>query len=121
MIRSSKLEALHRLTIHNRTKIESVDRCACFYCKKYFAPSEIEEWVDGAEDTAVCPFCGIDSVLPEEQAEPLEIGVIDAMHTYWFERSIRMPYRNSIWYRIRRWIEPLLRRLAWDWGRRRAA
>ena len=35
----------------------------CFYCKCIYSPSKIKEWIDGGE-TALCPKCGIDSVLP---------------------------------------------------------
>lgn len=35
----------------------------CFGCLKTFPVSAIEEYTD--DDTAVCPHCGIDSVLDE--------------------------------------------------------
>ena len=46
--------------------------CGCFYCLSIFSPNEIKEWIEEPEDcprgpgkTAVCPKCGIDSVLPD--------------------------------------------------------
>jgi hypothetical protein len=52
----------HQLSIHHRTDILRSERCGCFYCLRIFLPSEIEEWVDDGQ-TALCPYCGIDSVL----------------------------------------------------------
>jgi len=42
--------------------------CGCFYCLERFTPNEIEEWIDDengekALATALCPKCGMDSVL----------------------------------------------------------
>ncbi|OOG92609.1 hypothetical protein BTH41_05112 [Bacillus mycoides] len=37
--------------------------CGCFYCLEIFIPSKINEWWD--DDTAVCPYCGIDSIIEE--------------------------------------------------------
>lgn len=36
----------------------------CFYCCKTFLSVLVNEWVDKDGDTAVCPLCRIDSVLP---------------------------------------------------------
>jgi hypothetical protein len=37
--------------------------CTCYHCLRVFLPSEIITYEDmGA--TAICPACGIDSVLP---------------------------------------------------------
>ena len=48
------------------------NNCGCFYCLSIFPPNAIEEWIQEQEDcprgpgkTAVCPNCGIDSVLPD--------------------------------------------------------
>jgi hypothetical protein len=47
----------------HRTRVLASKNVGCFYCLKIFSPAEIEEWtLDGC---ALCPHCGIDSVLPE--------------------------------------------------------
>jgi hypothetical protein len=52
-----------------------------------YGSSEISEWVDGGE-TALCPHCGIDSVLPISEGAP-KIGFLLEMHRYWFDHGIR--------------------------------
>jgi hypothetical protein len=66
--------------------------CGCFYCMKTFLADEIIDWVDwpeGAEDqleegvTALCPRCGIDSVLPQPPVD-LSPAFLVAMNSHWF-------------------------------------
>ena len=45
-----------------RNDLEKDCKCGCFYCLKIFNPSVIDGWWDH-EDTAVCPYCRIDSVI----------------------------------------------------------
>lgn len=52
----------------DREKLLSSPLCGCFYCLEKFTPDKIEEWVDpdeasGLGQTAICPYCGIDSVI----------------------------------------------------------
>jgi hypothetical protein len=51
----------HEYCILNRAELERSDACGCFYCERIFHPNEINEWTDD-EKTALCPYCGIDSV-----------------------------------------------------------
>jgi hypothetical protein len=58
------LEALHKLCFRNKTALASCTEAGCFYCKRVVDPATIKEWVDAESDTALCPHCGVDSVLP---------------------------------------------------------
>jgi hypothetical protein len=51
-----------------RSRLEKVATCGCYYCLRTYSPKEIREWVDGQE-TALCPKCGIDSVVPYESSD----------------------------------------------------
>lgn len=72
-----------KFAIHNREKLEKVSECACYYCYKIFPPSEIQEWVD-KNNTAICPYCLIDSVLPIYEESEKDIEALTKMHEYWF-------------------------------------
>lgn len=40
--------------------------CGCFNCLEIFSPELINQWFDtqgNGDKTALCPYCGIDSVL----------------------------------------------------------
>ena len=57
----------HTHCVRHRSEIEASTIAGCFYCCEIFAPSEIEEWVDN-DDCALCPRCGIDSVIGDASA-----------------------------------------------------
>ena len=43
-------------------QLERSDSAGCFHCEVTFPVSAISEWIDDAE-TALCPVCGVDSVI----------------------------------------------------------
>lgn len=51
-----------KAAIRNKRTIQQSNMCACYYCQRYFFASLIREYVD-RDDTALCPYCGIDSVI----------------------------------------------------------
>ena len=64
--------------------------CGCFDCQKMFPASEICDWIDEPGDcprgpgrTALCPKCGIDTVLPESELYELTPDLLAAMHNAW--------------------------------------
>ena len=73
----------HKHSFKNRNEIERSTLCGCFYCEKNFAPSEIVEWIDGNQ-TAMCPFCGIDSVLGNFSGFALTKEFLHSMNEHWF-------------------------------------
>ena len=97
--------------------VEAAAVCGCFYCVTRFPPTAISDWVDESSSTALCPNCGIDSVIPEQREKPLSDELLTAMHDYWFERTVSLSPQPSLRQRLRLRLEPLLRRLTWDWGR----
>jgi hypothetical protein len=93
------LEQIHKASSRHRERIERSTICGCFYCLAAYPPGEIKDWVDGARDgedldkgvTALCPRCGIDSVLPDDvSGAPITPELLEAMHAYWFERTVRL-------------------------------
>lgn len=80
------LENAHKSSLCHKEEINQSDLCACFYCLNFFSPTEIKEWIEENEnrgETAVCPKCGIDSVLSNKF--PIEDEkFLKEMQTYWF-------------------------------------
>ena len=74
----------HAFSINNEEELMKENKCGCFYCCEIFDPKEIEEWADDAEGTALCPFCGIDSVIGESSGYPITKEFLEAMKKYWF-------------------------------------
>ena len=67
------------------------DICGCYYCLSTFFYTEIDSWAD-KQLTALCPICGIDSVIPKEdrtleQLEELLIEYKD--HYFAYKKKIK--------------------------------
>ncbi|WBV60141.1 cytoplasmic protein [Chryseobacterium camelliae] len=75
----------HKGSFKNKNEILNYKECGCFYCKKIFFSSEIVDWnkENDAEETAICPKCGIDSVLSEKYPISDNLFLIE-MYKYWF-------------------------------------
>ena len=58
--------------------------CGCFYCCRIFHPSEITEWIEDTSGTAVCPFCGVDSIIGESSGYPITEEFLERMRKRWF-------------------------------------
>ena len=75
----------HKTSFENELLVNKSTKCGCFYCGKIFEASEVIEWViDRNGDTALCPYCMIDSVLPDSAGYPLTEEFLVRMHKYWF-------------------------------------
>ena len=90
------LDSIHRFSAHHRPLVETAARCGCFYCEAVFTPEEIKDWVDwpgGEEDsspgqTALCPRCGIDAVLPDcPPSIVLSSDLLADMRHHWFSTT----------------------------------
>ena len=79
----------HKFCSNNKFELESTPKCGCFYCEEIFDSSEITEWLieDNPADkhgTAICPHCGIDSVIGESSGYPITKPFLHAMREYYF-------------------------------------
>ena len=73
----------HNNCRNNLDALKDSDICGCFYCLELFDPKFIHEWCDG-EQTAVCPHCGIDSILAPSENYKLDKNFLSTMNQYWF-------------------------------------
>lgn len=78
------LKRAHQASKDHREAVEA-NTCGCFYCLKTFPGSEVSTW-SWKGTRALCPYCGIDSVLPTGPEIPVEDPeFLKAMHGLWFE------------------------------------
>ena len=74
----------HQFSVNNRKQLEQSSVCGCFYCRKIFNPNEITEWIPEKSGTALCPCCGIDSVIGEASGFQITEQLLKEMNQYWF-------------------------------------
>ena len=73
----------HAFSSNHRSQILKDKKCGCFYCLEIFEFSDITDWID-LGDTAICPYCGIDSVIGESSGFPIAKEFLEKMRHYWF-------------------------------------
>ncbi len=74
----------HSHSSNNRGELTASEKAGCFYCCEIYSPTLIGEWVDD-ETTAMCPKCGIDSVIGDASGFPItDKAFLKAMNEAWF-------------------------------------
>lgn len=76
----------HEHSSYHRDELKRSTVIGCFYCGNFVKFSAIKEWIDGG-DTALCPKCGIDSVIGNDSGYIVNKGFLKAMHEHWFSRE----------------------------------
>jgi hypothetical protein len=73
----------HKFSSHHKKGLEEDKKCGCFYCLEIYSPTLITEWID-RDQTAICPHCGIDSVIGESSGFPITKEFLEKMNQAWF-------------------------------------
>lgn len=73
----------HSCCSYNKEQLENAQKYGCFYCLEIFSPKQIKDWCDNGK-TAICPFCGIDSVIYDNEFYPVKKPFLEKMKKYWF-------------------------------------
>lgn len=79
----NRLEKLHTYSSNNKRLIEKSSKCYCFHCKREMSSKEVTTYLSN-EETALCPYCGIDAIIPDAINDELNDDIIDEMNKYWF-------------------------------------
>jgi hypothetical protein len=77
------IKEAHKHSIHHREELRDSRVCGCFYCLDIFDYRNIEDWIDDG-DTALCPSCGIDSVIGSASGFQISNEFLSAMKKHWF-------------------------------------
>lgn len=80
-----ELAEAHKRSSQHRAEIEASTRCGCFFCFRSFPPLSIKVWID-ASQTALCPGCGVDSVLGNASLHRIDDAFLRGMHGQFFAR-----------------------------------
>ncbi|MDB4542997.1 cytoplasmic protein [bacterium] len=90
---SKSMKEIYKLSVRHEKAVLMSEKCGCFYCVKVFLSSEIDDWIDErkvgsgpAEKTAICPRCGIDSVLPQSDSFEISDELLKSMREQYFAR-----------------------------------
>ena len=84
-----RMQDAHSYSNNHKPELEKDSLCGCFCCEEIFSPSEITEWLIhknpcDRRGTAICPHCGIDSVIGASSGYPITKPFLRAMRKYYF-------------------------------------
>lgn len=86
-----------RLRKHSSCNKEGVllsRECGCFYCMRLFPASAVRKWTDQGQ-TALCPLCGMDTVLPEALLDrPLTVELLEGLGSEQF--LVKLPSQQNL-------------------------
>lgn len=74
----------HEFSSNHKEQILKDEKCGCFFCLRIFNPNEIVDWIEDEKGTAICPYCGIDSVIGESSGYPITKEFLKKMKEYYF-------------------------------------
>jgi hypothetical protein len=63
---------------YNRAELMASDLVGCYYCLQVYLPTEIKKWEP--DQTAICPHCGVDSVIGSASGFPINEQFLREMH-----------------------------------------
>ncbi|MDO8415598.1 MAG: hypothetical protein Q7S87_05240 [Agitococcus sp.] len=87
MTTNNIVEIAGDFAFQNRQACLSASACGCYYCHNIFEPKKIAAYTDSGQ-TALCPFCGIDSVIPAPHAGFFTEGLLQIIGNKWFGRAV---------------------------------
>ena len=85
----SLLESAHDLCHSSKESVLASGTVGCFYCLAIFDASACKWHLETrgslkGQTTAICPHCGIDSVIPKSDDYTLDEDFLRAMYARWF-------------------------------------
>lgn len=80
----------HKYSNNHMISLKQDKKCGCFNCLNIFSPKEITEWLINKKScdkkgTAVCPYCGCDSVIGESSGYSITREFLTKMKEYWID------------------------------------
>ena len=81
--KEAQLKKLHAYSSHNKDLVAASEKCYCFHCKAVVSTFLIKDFADNGQ-TAICPKCGIDAMIPDSVEENIDTEIITELNEYWF-------------------------------------
>jgi len=76
------LQKAHKHSSDHRGQVLA-GKCGCFDCLSIYDGDIVKAWTDDGQ-TALCPICNTDAVLPENDETPAgDLAFLKAMNQFW--------------------------------------
>lgn len=80
--RKAILEGYKNHSVNNEIEILRSKECGCYFCKKTFDARKVTEWEqnEGGRASAICPQCGMSTVIGDASGVPLSKELLTEMN-----------------------------------------
>ncbi len=80
-----KLTELQKHTHNNEIEILHSKTCSCIFCRQHYDARAVNDWVNDERGmSAICPECGMDTVIGDNGGEPLDKETLKALNLAFF-------------------------------------
>ena len=88
----NEANTLHKTSSNHYAFVKEASNCGCFYCQHVFSPNDIKIFLteEHGSQTALCPNCNIDAVLPGITSPE----ILKEMNERYFQTTI--PFNRGI-------------------------
>ena len=83
MRQDKRYEEIYKHSCRNHAELKQSLKCGCFSCGSIFDATEVEDYIDDGE-TALCPYCGVDSVIGEASGTELNPILLNELNQMYF-------------------------------------
>lgn len=89
MLTQEQIKLASKLSFNNYNRLLDSKICGCYFCLSIYSPKEVFEFSGGTDTSALCAYCGIDSILPENPEIELTKENLKQLQEYWFSASVK--------------------------------
>ena len=101
-----KFEEYLAKTQGNQMDVLSSEKCGCVFCRAVYDAREVADWTNNLEGlTALCPRCGMATVLPDVLGIPLDYDSLKAMNLYAFGEDYMVEHPEALRLYCSRYID----------------
>ncbi len=85
--RKAILEGYKSHSVNNEIEIIRSKKCGCYFCTKTYNARKVTEWEqgDGGRASAICPECGMSTVIGDASGVPLSKDLLKEMHEVFYK------------------------------------
>lgn len=80
----NELQKAYKFSSNHKDELQKDNICGCFYCLNIFNPREVSRWIEDKSGTAICPYCGIDSIIGESSGYLITEDFLKALQNQYF-------------------------------------
>ncbi len=91
--KNSLLEQYKQHAANNEIEILRSHQCGCFFCCRIFDARKVSNWASepNGDASALCPECGMPTVIGDASAVPLSEALLKEMNAYFYNSGVTDP------------------------------